>query len=131
VLISAEAIPYRPQRGIFVLLGDPAPGADSDETGSWLDCALIPELLRARGVAGVWSYVARPGEHDRVFSQRPPGGRRAIVLYLDEPPLEVAGELRGLIGRGGRLGAELEKRLQPVFAGPLETIQPWKWDWFD
>ena len=53
------------------------------------------------------------------------------MLYLDGDPIEVSASLREQIGRGGRLGAELEKRLHPVFAGPLETIQPWRWDWFD
>lgn len=131
VLISAEAIPYRPQRGIIALVCDPVPGVDPDETGSWLDCALIPELLRVPGVAGVYSYIARMGERDAVFPDRSPAGRRVAVLYLDEAPLEVTAALRSLIGREGRLGAELEKRLRPVFVGPFETIQPWKWDWFE
>jgi hypothetical protein len=131
VLVSAESIPYRPNRGIFPIVCDAVPGVDADETGSWLDTLLIPELLRVSGVAGAYSYVARSGKRDSVFSNQSPAGRRIVVLYLDEDPLAVTAALRAVIGRGGRLGAELEKRLRPVFAGPLETIQPWKWDWFD
>ncbi len=131
VRISAEALPYRPNRGIAALVLDPVPGADADETGTWLDCALFPELLRVPGVAGAYSYTARAGGRDSVFASRNPAGRRVAVLYLDDDPLAVARALREPIGRGGRLSGELEKRLRPVFAGPFETITPWKWDWFE
>jgi len=65
---------------------------------------IVDQWCAMPGVAGAWSFADQ--EHE------------ITVAWLDGAPLEVAGELppppRGAI-----------------FAGPLETITPWEWDWFD
>jgi hypothetical protein len=102
VLISAEALPYRPNRGIYVLVEDLAQPDRFD----------IPHPSSIPGVAGWWTFGS--------------GGRQITVCYLDDDPLTVAASLRpALVKRWD--GAAL----RPVFAGPLETIVPWQWDWFD
>jgi hypothetical protein len=47
------------------------------------------------------------------------------VCYLDRPPLAVAATL-------GPLVIDTSTAAAPVaFAGPFETVTPWRWDWFD
>lgn len=128
IRISPEAVPYRPCLGIYVTVEEPAASPRLDDWARWLDAVHLPDLLGVPGVAGIWSFVARSASfHDR------PDGRRITVCYLDDDPLAVTERLeeqRALWRREGRLpdwSAEVRTR----FAGPFETITPWKWDWFD
>ena len=131
VLVSAEAVPYRPNRGVYVVVregatipadgpaapGSTARGTDAEEGG------LGAALLDVEGVAGTWTFSTdtrfeRHGWH--------PGDKTVTVSYLDAEPLAAAPGIGSLV----RAQPDLEHR--PVlFAGPLETITPWRWDWFD
>src|ERR1700677_4899598 len=116
VLISAEAVPYRPNLGAYVVVEDLSAGGVDPEG--------IPEgaaLLQLPGVAGVWRFVADP-------ERRPawrPGRRRVTVCFLDAPPLTVAPAIGQAVSHGGQGSGAV------IHAGPLETIVPWHWDWFD
>jgi hypothetical protein len=116
VLVSAEAVPYRPNLGVYVVVRDGVgPGAD--------DALLGKALVGAYGVAGVWSFAtsARFDHHGWH-----PGNKTITVCYLDATPLETAS------GLGALVLATVDDDSSPVvFAGPLETITPWRWDWFD
>jgi hypothetical protein len=122
-LISGDAVPYRPNRGVYVIVEEPT---DRDALDPWIRRMheeLLPDVLTLPGVAGVWSFATDPA-----LAHHAPGlgHRRTTVLYLDDAPLKVA----------KALGPMLEQRWQdapvrPVFAGPLETVVPWQWDWFD
>jgi hypothetical protein len=116
VLISGEAVPYRPNRGAYIVVEDlsPAGGVTNDATRA-------AALLEVPGVAGVWSFVS---DEERRLTWRP-GRRRITVCFLDEDPLGVS-PLLGRIVTHGRPNAEAV-----VHAGPLETVIPWHWDWFD
>jgi hypothetical protein len=106
VLISGAAVPYRPNRGVYVIVGA-NPG--------------VAQLLGIQGVAGVWAF--RPGE----VTPQPPsgaGGRfedQIVVCYLDGDPVETGSSIMKVLGAGTSLR----------FAGAFETITPWSWDWFD
>jgi hypothetical protein len=110
VLVSREAVPYRPNRGVYVEVEELAPGApraNDEHDGSHLEarCALP-------GVAGAWSFA----------DER----RRITVSWLDAPPLEARRRLAEVV--------EAHRAASPhrtVFAGPLESITPWEWDWFE
>jgi hypothetical protein len=68
VLISAAAVPYRPNRGVYVTVRDrAAPAIGPDALGA------VP------GVAGAWSFADDE--------------RRITVAWLDDDPLTVAGRL--------------------------------------
>jgi hypothetical protein len=104
VLISAEAVPYRPNLGVYVVVEELAEGQRFNVD--------LSQLVAAPGVAGAWAFGS--------------GTQQITVCYLDADPLEVADGLRpALVKRWDR------SSLHPVFAGPLETIVPWQWDWFD
>ncbi|MCU1468649.1 MAG: hypothetical protein JWM72_4577 [Actinomycetia bacterium] len=121
VLISPEAVPYRPNLGVYVEVDEVA-GADSGGSesgvsdGALIDDGLIDPHLGALcaepGVAGAWSFAD--------------GQRRVTVTWLDTPPLEMVGRLEPIVAqhRAASTGRAL-------FAGPLEAIAPWQWTWFD
>jgi hypothetical protein len=109
VLVSAEAVPYRPHRGVYVVV------ADGERPG--LEPAVEPgSLLDEPGVAGLWNFASTED-----FASRWHTGRRTVsVCWLDADPLAVAPALDARVAAGG-----------VVFAGPFETVTPWQWDWFD
>ena len=106
VLISAEAVPYRPNRGVYVEVEEVAGDEAVDPTDH------LGALCAVPGVAGAWSFADDE--------------RRVTVTWLDAPPLDLCEPLATIVAR--RRAASPGRT---VFAGPLETITPWQWDWFD
>ncbi|HLN42868.1 MAG TPA: hypothetical protein VK215_10465 [Acidimicrobiales bacterium] len=131
VLVSAEAVPYRPNRGVYVVVRE---GATIPEGGPAAPVApprgtvgdegrLAAALLEVDGVAGTWTF-STDGRFDRHGWR--PGHKTVTVSYLDAEPVAVAPALGALVR------AQPDQEHRPVlFAGPLETITPWRWDWFD
>jgi hypothetical protein len=114
VTISAEAVAYRPNQGAYIVAEDLL----TPDAPTGVD---VEALLATDGVAGVWTFVS---EAERRLVWRP-GHRRITVCYLDEAPLEVSPSLAGVVrNRDPDAGTV-------IHAGPLETIVPWQWDWFD
>ncbi len=111
VLISAEAVPYRPNLGVYVEVEALPDGGHSGSDDPDLE-AHRGALCSQPGVVGAWSFA------DERY--------RMTVSWLDVPPLEVAVRLEPIV--------EARRKASPtrtVFAGPLEAITPWQWDWFD
>lgn len=89
-LVSAEVLPYRPNRGVHLTLTrfDDARGAVAHEHHANEDRTLIPELLGLTGVAGVWTFsfshhqsvTMRP----RAISADPAGSMRIRLVYIDD-----------------------------------------------
>src|SRR5579862_8340259 len=104
VLISDAAVPFRPHRGVYVIVDTPDGDASADA------------LLAQPGVAGVWTFASNPELASRRWTD---GARRVTLAWLDDDPLAVAAHIAPLVAE--RTGVE--------FAGPLETITPWEWDW--
>ena len=109
VLVSREAVPYRPNRGVYVEVEELAPdAADRAEAhGPHLEA-----LCAVPGVVGAWSFADAE--------------RRITVSWLDEAPLAVNAALGAAVD--GRRARSADRT---VFAGPLEAITPWQWDWFE
>jgi hypothetical protein len=106
VHVSPAAVPYRPHRGVYVVVGDARDEAPS-----------LDALTARPGVAGAWSFASTDEFTDHPWDT---GGRSVTVAWLDDDPLVVA-----------RHVADLLPGRRCVYAGPLETIAPWQWDWFD
>ena len=111
VLISAEAVPYRPNLGVYVEVEALPVGGDAAGAAMIRERHLSP-LCAQPGVAGAWSFA---DEHHRI-----------TVSWLDAPPLEAPGRLDPLVAARDAAAAT-----RTVFAGPFETITPWQWGWFD
>lgn len=130
VLVSADALPFRPVRGLHVTyLRVAEPGTSAAERAfGWYDRVEIPNLVACPGVAGAWTFTSDyfgPGSEA-------PGHRRDLrvhLLYLDEDPLEV---LDGIEKRRSEWdGFDLDGVIEQRIATPLRPIVPWEWDWFD
>ena len=99
----------------------------------WYDQVHFPDMLTVKGVAGVWAFISEPSYLSDAFAQDNPPGRMVHVYYLDEDPLEMVADLkakRPQWKKDGRL-PDFSKVRKSLFAGPLKTIVPWAWDWFD
>ena len=94
VAVSAEAVPFRPSSGVYVVVGPPADGA---------------ALVTGPGVAGAWEF-ADASE-----------GRSVTVAFVDGD-LWLASAALGpsVLGAG----------TPPEWAGPLERVDAFRWDWF-
>jgi hypothetical protein len=112
VLISAEAVPYRPNLGVYVEVEELPDGDDPAVGEALIRGVHLPALCALPGVAGAWSFA---DEH-----------RRVTVTWLEAPPLDMNDRLAPVVAsrRASSTGRTL-------FAGPLETIAPWQWAWFD
>jgi hypothetical protein len=125
VLISPEAVPYRPHRGVYVTMDEPVDRDRVDEPVRRMHTEHVPRLLALPGVVGVWSFATSAGFAD---TQWKTGIRRITVCWLDEDPLAVAPAIDEV---EAERYAAADGVVRPLFAGPFETITPWQWDWFD
>jgi hypothetical protein len=117
VRISAEAVPYRPNRGVYVVVE----GRSGPRHPEHPD-RLVP-LTEVDGVVGAWAFSAGAHAESREWLT---GEHRITVCWLDDDPLAVAGRLEPVLARQWA-----EDAVTPVLAGPFESITPWAWDWFD
>jgi hypothetical protein len=124
VLISADAVPYRPNQGVYVVVEEAHDRARLDERTRWLHVEHHPALLDVPGVAGLWTFSTSAAFRDHPWET---GNRRITVLWLDDDPLSIAPKLDA--ADAPRRARDDATRV--TFSGPFETIHPWHWDWFD
>jgi hypothetical protein len=142
VLVSPDALPFRPVRGVWlslVRLLDPRSPRAHRYLGH-RDRVAIPRLLRCRGVAGAYAFSSLsttidpswrpvPGSVTFDASGSDAGSLRAELLFLDADPLDTLAERQD----AERVGADPddEEAVRVLFSTALYPIQPWSWDWFD
>jgi hypothetical protein len=116
-LISAEVVPFRPHRGILLIVEEPKGGRSNDWL-QWLHAEHYPALLAAPGTAGAWTFGSTTAW------QIPHGWRTdhqyISVVYLEDDPVSVTDALAPLIEERWRSAA-----VRPIFAGPLRTMISW------
>lgn len=130
-LVSADVLPYRPNRGLHVQLtstDEPHSSAVHD-TYVREDQELIPEILELDGVAGVWTFSFSHAQRHSTLPfdgspERPLGSMRVRVTYLEDDPVQVAGEIARVDAAADVLGDVRAVE----FAAPVKTIIPWQ-DW--
>jgi hypothetical protein len=124
-LVAADAVPYRPHRGVMVAVVDVDDARAGDEVARWTDDVLCPALVATPGVAGTCWFEAMP-DAATTLATNPP--RRTIhVAWLDGDPAEVSAAVRDTVAQiDEHDGAHL------VFARVLRTVDPFgAFDWFD
>ena len=149
VLVSVEALPFRPTRGVVVqvveLLDPHALGVE--RLYRWYDTVAIPAALRLPGVAGAYTFssvtstidegfVAEAGA--RTFAAAAPsraGSFRITITYCDDDVLvtkraldESAHRLRAAAPGGDPFTAA---GATVIFDSAVRVIEPWAWNWFD
>jgi hypothetical protein len=133
VRISAAALPYRLNRGVYAVV-EHRPAVVSDDGRRAVTVEQLGDLLRIPGVAGAWRFGRQPGTGDggeEADVPAPRGSARTLdasvtVVYLDDDPVSVSDPIRELL-----MPRWEREEIAPAIAGPLEAITPWSWDWFD
>lgn len=117
-LVSPEVVPFRPHRGIVLIVEEPTEGRPDDWL-QWLHAEHYSALLATPGTAGAWTFGSSAGWN------LPRGWRTdhqyITVVYLDEDPLTTIGALAPIIEERWRSMA-----VRPVFAGPLRSMISWE-----
>ena len=122
--VSVDGLPFRPHTGVYVSVTayeEPLP-PEVDARFEWYDQVVAPAMLEVPGVVGGWTFYGQPcaGETTRI-----------ALYYLDSDPVEVAVEVAGRATRWSATAPALAVAERTLLSGPLRTIQPWRWDWFD
>lgn len=116
-LVSPEVVPFRPHRGVLLIVEEPT-GGRPDEWLEWLHAEHYPALLATPGTAGAWMFGS-------VHTPAPRGWRvephYVTVVYLDDDPLAVTAALAPLVEERRRSGA-----VRTLFAGPLRSMISWE-----
>lgn len=132
VLVSADALPFRPMTGIHLKLSRfIRHDAAADAAFRWYDQVRIPDLLECTGAAGAWTFATR--DLFKPTRDLAASALRVQIVYLDGDPLEFADEASDREAQWRNAGRHLDTSAveQSLFAGPLRAIVPWRWDWFD
>ena len=123
VLVSPEVVPFRPHRGIYLIVDSPVDGAAQDARLQRLHTDMLPSLVSVPGVAGAWSFATTPTIRRPLFT---PGDLRITVCYLDDDPAAVGDGLAPVVGRHweGDAAAHL------LLAAPFESLVTVDWQRF-
>jgi len=117
--VDADAIPYRPNRGVFITAQANADGATDvalDGAQRWYDEVHIPELLTVRGAAGCWWFEDSDGRTIRAY-------------WLDEDPAVFLDDLNAKTPTMSMI--DLRPAYKTLIVGAYQSI-PWDspFDWF-
>lgn len=141
VAIGASVLPIRPNKGLYLTVSQLAPTAGAERGAlerrfEWYRTVGFPAMIERPGVAGVWALTSA---HDLApdswaAQESSTAGSmplvRAHIHYLDTDPVGFAeGVTADQVLAPGTGDDEGIERL--VFAGPLEAITPYQWNWFD
>jgi hypothetical protein len=130
VLVSADALAFRPTRGIYVSVTriDQPRSPEAETLFRWYDRSRIPALLSCRGAAGAWTFASENTFASALdLSAEPsPASTRIVIVYLDKDPLAFMEDLASL-----PVTESAESTETTLLSSPLRTIIPWQWDWFD
>jgi hypothetical protein len=116
-LISPEVVPFRPHRGVVVIVEEPA-GDDVGAWLHWLHTEHYPAVLATPGVAGAWMYGTTNTWNLHPATQG--DLQYTTVIYLDDDPLTTTKLLAPLVEERWATGV-----VRPQFAGPLRTMIQW------
>ena len=119
VPVAAEAVPFRPNTGVYLLVED-AP--DAAAVVEWDTRQRADDILEVPGVVGIWTYAAPadPGTGTGAYGI-PTSTRRITVVYLDQDPIAVSNALRPRLERrwdDAPLRPELAGAFRSFFAPP-------------
>jgi hypothetical protein len=123
-LISDEVVPYRPNRGIYLIVEEPTDtdAGVQDEYIQRMHAEALPTLVSVPGVAGALAFGTSPAIRRDTFS---PGTYRITTCYLDEDPATVGERLAPVLNDIWK-----DAPVRPLLAAPFESMMIWNWDRF-
>lgn len=127
--VGPDVLPLRPARGVYLRIADHhGQSADLLRSFAWSDQYRLPDLVSIDGVAGAWVFADVAG----IAASGSQPVRRVEIYYLDGDPLTVS---TAIAQRDAALASESAgcwpTEGAALFEGPLATVMPWEWDWFD
>jgi hypothetical protein len=124
-LISDDVVPFRPNKGIYLIVEelDGAAGPQAQDAHlQRIHTEVLPELVTVPGVAGALAFGTSPAIRRPTFT---PGAFRITACYLDEDPATVGAALAPVLERIWR-----KAPVRPLLAAPFESMMIWDWDRF-
>ncbi len=123
--ISPEVVPFRPHRGIYLIVEAHPEGRTEDTPGRNPTPShdMLGELVAVPGVAGAWRYASSATSRHPRFSE---GDVEMTVCYLDDDPATMGSRLGPVVSRAA---AARSTRLE--LAAPFESMMAWDLDHFD
>jgi hypothetical protein len=121
VLIAPEAVAYRPNTGVYLLVEDVT---EPDGVAEWRvrqHTENVPSMLEIPGVVGQWVYAASGygGSSDRGAYGIPASTIQISVIYLDADPIPVSRALEPHLERRWK-----DAPMQPLLAGAFRSYFP-------
>jgi hypothetical protein len=130
VLVSPEAVPFRPHRGVLLLVERPTGGGDVAAWMRWHHAEHVPRLLAEPGVAGAYVFRSStllgigPDQGERFgMPLWDPGDRIITVVYLDADPASTTTSLAPLVGERWAAGAVSAELATPLRS--MVTYEAW------
>lgn len=105
---GADVLPWRPARGVYLLLEEQALNAPS----------ALEALVAVEGVAGAWTASSIASPYTSVT-----GTQALTYLFLDGEPADTAERLKPVL-----LQRWQAFDTRPLLAAPFHTLVPWEWD---
>jgi hypothetical protein len=124
VELSAHVLPWRPNRGIYLLVDelDDEPDALARYRMAWE--GQTAEMLAVPGVAGLWLFGS-DRDFPGVLTSQCEGTYAITIAFLDDDPANVGAALAPqAMTRTKDLPA------QALLAAPFESIPQWNWERF-
>ena len=123
-LISPEVVPFRPHRGIYLIVEvhPDGPTGDGPTSPPPPPRYMLEELVGVPGVAGAWRYASSATARHPRFTE---GDVEMTVCYLDDDPAAVGKRLQPVMAR-----AAGEKPSRLALAAPFASMMAWDLDPF-
>jgi hypothetical protein len=122
VLISDDVVPFRPNRGIYLIVEEVDGSQPQDDSLQRLHTEVLPELISVPGVAGALAFGTSPAMRRPTFTR---GAYRITACYLDADPATVGATLAPVLRRLWKSAP-----VRPLLAAPFESMMKWDWDRF-
>jgi hypothetical protein len=119
VLVSAEVVPFRPNRGVYLIVEQPADRRRINPYLRWRHDEHLARLVSTPGVAGAWVFATAARYRRGRYTE---GDYRITVCYLDDDPGEVATALGPQMEEAWR-----DAPVTPLLAAPFTSLIPWVW----
>ena len=124
-VVSDEAVPFRPHRGVYVIVESGTDAALDDGFWRWHDAEHVPAVLDTDGVDGLLvlrrtDRVGRgPEQGPRFGAAAPwdPGGSAVTLVYVDGDLLATTERLAPIVGT--RWAHDVAPRLAGPFRSPV------------
>ena len=123
--ISAEALPFRPCRGVYLEMAVIPQGKESKQISRWYDEVHIPQILGVKGVLGAYWYYDG-SLYGGATAMEDAQDMHVWTYYLGEDPLHVTNSIREAVGKNN----DKLPTVRAILSGPYEAIgYPLHYDW--